>query len=173
MSAALPVREEQPADRLAVRRLLLEAFPTAAEANLVEALHRDRAVVLALVAEGDSGIVGHLLFSRLLVHTGSETHQGVSLAPVAVAGSHRRQGVAARLIDAGLQQCRERGETFVAVLGDPAYYSRFGFQSRLAEPLASPFGGGEAWMALELVPGALADLSGQVEFARAFQSLEE
>jgi predicted N-acetyltransferase YhbS len=50
----------------------------------------------------------------------------------------------------------------------PHFYPRFGFSAKLAEPLASPFGGGEAWMALELVPGALAGVSGRVRYAPPF-----
>jgi putative acetyltransferase len=58
----------------------------------------------------------------------------------------------------------------VIVLGHPAYYPRFGFSAKLAEPLASPYAG-EAFMALELVPGALAGVSGEVRYPPPFAAL--
>jgi len=67
----------------------------------------------------------------------------------------QRQGIGSALVRSGLKACREQGHSIVVVLGHPEYYSRLGFSAKLAEPLLSPFGGREAWMAMELVPGAL------------------
>jgi putative acetyltransferase len=57
------------------------------------------------------------------------------------------------------------------VLGHTEFYPRFGFSAELAQPLESPFGGGEAWMAMELVPGALAGVEGRVEYPPPFQDM--
>ncbi len=56
------------------------------------------------------------------------------------------------------------------VLGHAGYYPRFGFSSGLAVPLTSPFGGGESWMAVELVPGALTGVVGRVEYPGPFMA---
>jgi putative acetyltransferase len=53
-------------------------------------------------------------------------------------------------------------------MGHPDFYPRFGFSSKLAAPLTSPFGGGDSWMAVELVPGALAGVVGRVEYPEPF-----
>jgi putative acetyltransferase len=60
------------------------------------------------------------------------------------------------------------GVEIVVVVGHPEYYPRFGFSTELAQRLRAPFSG-EAFMALELVPGTLADgVAGTVKYAEAF-----
>jgi putative acetyltransferase len=56
----------------------------------------------------------------------------------------------------------------VVVLGHADYYARFGFSTDLAKSLHGPFGGGEWWMAVELVPGALTGVEGRVKYPKAF-----
>jgi hypothetical protein len=56
----------------------------------------------------------------------------------------------------------------VVLLGHPHFYPRFGFSAKLAEPLASPFSGRDAWMAAELVPGALEGVRGWVQYPPPF-----
>src|SRR5205823_2365886 len=68
----------------------------------------------------------------------------------------------------GLEVCRAAGHRIVVVLGHPHFYPRFGFSAGLTEPLSSPFGGRGAWMALELVPGALGGVSGWVRYPPPF-----
>jgi putative acetyltransferase len=92
----------------------------------------------------------------------------LSLAPMAVLPSHQRQGIGTRLVEDGLQLCRDAGHQIVIVLGHPTFYPRFGFSPKLAEPLTSPFCGGESWMAMELLPGALAGIVGTVDYPPPF-----
>jgi putative acetyltransferase len=149
-----------------------EAFGSPAEANLVETLRRGGYVIASLVAETEAGVVGHILFSRLTIGTEKATISAASLAPMAVAPEVQRQGIGSRLVEAGLASCRERGERIAFVLGHPAYYPRFGFSSELAKNVACSFGEGEAWMALELVPGSLSDVTGRVVYPRPFAMFE-
>ena len=79
----------------------------------------------------------------------------LALAPMAVLPELQHLGVGSELVWRGLDVCREQGRRIVVVLGHPAFYPRFGFSPALAARLTSPFGGGEAFMAAELVPGAL------------------
>lgn len=123
------VRHEAEADRPAIRRVLCEAFPSDAEANLVEALRCAGALSVSLVATTDAGeVIGHVGFSPVTIDTGDHRVMAVGLAPVAVAVAHQRVGVAAALIHAGLDALRDRGDRLVVVLGSPAYYPRFGFE---------------------------------------------
>jgi putative acetyltransferase len=85
----------------------------------------------------------------------------VALAPVAVLPRYQRQGIGRRLIRHGLDTLRGPGERVVIVVGHPEYYPRFGFSSALACSLESPFAP-EAFMALELSPGALKGIRGRV-----------
>jgi len=168
----LTIRPESEPDRLEVRTVNKAAFETAAEANLVDALRKSDCVTASLVAEADGRIVGHILFSRLPVMTGAGTVESVSLAPMAVLPGHQRQGIGSRLVKAGLEASRDQGHRIVVVLGQPDFYARFGFSAELARPLKNPFGAGEAWMAMELIPGALHGITGRVEYPAPFTALE-
>jgi putative acetyltransferase len=121
------VREERHADHQAVLRVHRDAFGREAEAALVERLRLESVPRISIIAESESLIVGHALFSEArLVSEVGETVIG-ALGPVAVVRQHRRRGVAASLIREGLSLCWRRGWPAVIVLGDPAYYGRFGF----------------------------------------------
>ncbi len=87
---------------------------------------------------------------------------------MAVLPDHQRRGVGSRLVADGLLACRQAGHRIVLVLGHPEFYPRFGFSADLAQTLESPFGSGAAWMALELVPGAMAGVQGRVEYPPPF-----
>jgi putative acetyltransferase len=165
------IRPETASDLDAIRRVNRAAFDSDAEANLVDALRDGGYVEVSLVAEVDGEIVGHILFTRLPIVTKVGTVDALSLAPMAVLPSHQRQGIGSRLVEAGLQACREKGYKIVVVLGHTEFYPRFGFSADLARPLESPFGGGEAWTAMELVPGALAGVEGRVEYPPPFQDV--
>jgi putative acetyltransferase len=91
---------------------------------------------------------------------------------VAVLPARQREGIGSRLIEEGLRRCRELGHKIVIVVGHPEYYPRFGFSMALAEALASPFSGNPAWMALELVPGALQGVAGSVKYPPPFGIFE-
>ena len=166
MGYGFQVRPEGDGDFGAIRTVNREAFGTVAEADLVDALRANGDAALSLVAEDDSGVVGHILFSHLPIRTTARDVAAVALAPMSVLPRWQRRGVGSALVRAGLDLCREAGREAVVVLGHPAYYPRFGFSARLAEPLQAPFSG-PAFMALELVPGALT-AGGAVRYPSAF-----
>lgn len=161
----MEIRAERNTDLADIRALLLEAFSDCAEANLVEHLRNDGSVVLSFVAIVDNYIVGHILFSRMERPAG-----GLALAPVAVRAPRRRKGIAASLIRYGLERAREDGWAAVFVLGDPSYYSRFGFDAALAEGLSSPYAGPHL-MALALRADGMCERSGELVYPRAFGML--
>lgn len=165
--AGLSIREETPADHAAVREVNRLAFGQDDEADLVEALQAGGYTRLSLVAERDGSVIGHLLFSSLPIETSTGTVEALALAPMAVLPGRQRQGVGSQLICDGLMMCRERGHRIVVVLGHAEYYPRFGFSAALAERLRSPFPGPH-FMALELVPGALAGVEGEVRYPPPF-----
>jgi putative acetyltransferase len=92
---------------------------------------------------------------------------------VGVLPPFQRRGIGSRLIRAGLAACAQAGWEAVVVLGDPAYYSRFGFASARARGLANEYTTGDEFMALELRPGALARIRGVVKYTPEFQGLEQ
>lgn len=156
---------ERPGDASAIHAVHTAAFPTDAEARLVDRLRAAGRLTLSFVAEADGAVVGHVGFSPVTATTGAV---GIGLAPVAVIESHRRQGVAAELIRAGLEACRAAGFRWVVVLGNPRYYGRFGFGPAAAVGLSDEYDGGPAFQAMELVPGGLPTGAGLVRYAPEF-----
>jgi putative acetyltransferase len=165
--SGIAIREERASDRAAVRAVVEQAFGSRYEADMVEQLHADGDVIAAFVAVADGRIVGHVLFSPLGIEGGPGSLVAASLAPLAVAPDRPGQGIGSALVCRGLEACRAASIDAVFVLGDPAYYRRFGFDSAAALRFETPFPG-EAFMALALKRGALDGAAGTVHYARAF-----
>jgi putative acetyltransferase len=161
----LHIRLEAPPDREAVRAVHVESFPTTLEANLVDALRSAGRLSASLVALVDGILVGHVAYSPVIA---AGDRSGAGLGPVAVLPSFRRRGIADQLIRAGLDLCREQHVDYVVVLGEPSYYSRFGFVPASHYGLSDEFGGGDAFQALELRPGGMPYGGGLVRYAQEF-----
>ena len=159
------VRPEQPSDFASIREVLESAFPTPAEANLVERLRRDEDAEFALVAVDGRMVIGYSMFSRM-----TAPFRALALGPVATLPQRQRSGVGGLLIREGLKRAETTGWRGIFVLGDPEYYGRFGFDSTLAGRFSSPYAGPHL-MALAL-GGAIAEGSGAVNYASAFGDLE-
>jgi putative acetyltransferase len=162
------VRHEQPTDIGAIFAVHASGFPTDAEARLVNLLRGAGRLIVSLVAEVNGAVVGHAAFSPVTDENGSV---GVGLAPLAVIEAHRRQGVAADLVRAGINACHRAGFRWAVVLGEPEYYSRFGFCAASRFGLLDEYGGGDAFQALELVPGGIPVGGGLVRYAPEFASV--
>jgi putative acetyltransferase len=160
----IQLRSEQPADIDAIRRLNEAAFPTPAEARLVDLLREAGRLTLSVVATTEGQIVGHVAFSPITLD-GKEF--GLGLAPLAVDAAYRRHGIGAAIVEHALANCREMGTPLVVVLGEPHYYSRFGFEPASRHCLVDEYGGGDAFQALWLDPTQLCP-SGTVKYAPEF-----
>jgi putative acetyltransferase len=162
------IRRETAGDVAAIRRVVRAAFEGDDEVALVDRLRADGDLILSLVAEQDGQIIGHVAFSRLSITNDSHVTPGVSLAPVAVLPKMQRKGVGCALIEAGHDQLRRAGETVSFVLGDPAYYSRFGYSLDGASAYDCTYAGPHfQW--LRLSPQAPA--VGVIAYAPAFGGL--
>jgi len=158
------IRPEEPADHSAIRAVVETAFPTPAEARLVDQLRADGDAQISLVAIDDGIIVGHVMFSRMAAE-----FRALGLGPVAVKPARQRSGVGSLLIRRGLSQSEAEKWEIVFVLGSPAYYRRFGFDPALASGFTSPYAGPHL-MALSLIQ-PLPRLSGRIDYAPAFAAL--
>ncbi|MEK9521689.1 bifunctional class I SAM-dependent methyltransferase/N-acetyltransferase [Streptomyces venezuelae] len=144
-------RPEAPGEAAAIRPLVAAAFGSEAEAELVDALRRDRDAWLpglSYVAEApDGSIAAHALITRCRV----DGAPAAALAPVAVAPAHQRTGAGRAVVRALLDAARLRGESLVLVLGHPEYYPAFGFARASAYGIRPGFDvPDEAMMALVL-----------------------
>lgn len=169
----ITIRPETPADIPAIHAVHAACFPTEAEGRLVDLLRDADRLPVSMLAQAGSSIVGHVALSPVTVAGGSHGAVGAGLAPLAVIERHRRQGIAAKLVEAGLDACRSAGFGWVVVLGDPHYYVRFGFRSAAEVGLSDAYGGGAAFQAMELIPGTLPRGAGLVRYAPEFASLGE
>lgn len=159
------IRRETPADHHAVADLLENAFPGPDEARLVERLRTDGDLVMALVAEHAGEIVGFVAFSLMVA-----PFRAIGLAPVAVRADRRRRGVADRLIRVAIDQAKAEGWDAAFVLGEPAYYRRFGFRPAYAAGFDCIYAGPHL-MAMPF--GAdMPSHTGTIAYAPAFASLD-
>ncbi|WP_326597960.1 GNAT family N-acetyltransferase [Streptomyces sp. NBC_01803] len=135
------IRREVPGDHAAVRDVTAAAFGKADGAVPVEAVLLDELrecegwlPALSLVAVAGEDVVGHVVCTR--GHVGERA--AVGLGPLSVRPGHQRRGVGLALVHAVLGAADALGEPFVALLGSPAYYGRFGFGAAAGYGIEAP-----------------------------------
>lgn len=167
----LRIRPETPADNDTVHAVLKASFgpDDPAVPPLVDSLRRGDRLTCALVAEVGGVIIGFAATSDAFVDQYTESIAAV--APVGVVPAFQGRGVGRRLMDELLTQCRRRDCAAAVVLGDPAWYSRFGFGPAAAFDLHCHWTDGPEFQAMELIDGALDTASGQVHYDACFDAL--
>ena len=127
------IRAELPADEQAIHALTVKAFAPmsfsdGSEAPILRALRRSGELSLSLVALAEAGeVVGHVAFSAVTIN---DLHNGwFGLGPIAVDPAVQRAGIGRALVRSGLEILRERRASGCALIGNPAIYSRYGFES--------------------------------------------
>lgn len=164
----IEIRAERPGDEPAIHAVTEEAFREAAhrsgtEQFIVRELRRTGRLAVSLIAVLDGEIVGHVAASPVTID--GETRGWFGLGPVSVAPRLQRRGVGSQLVRASLERLRALGGQGCALVGDPAYYGRFGFR---AEPaLTLPDVPPQYFQAVVLA-GALP--GGVVKFDAAFEA---
>ena len=167
----MKTRKETPADYADIYDLVEVAFQTARVSNgreqdLVDNLRRTETYIpeLAMVAEEDGKLVGHIMLTKHYITSGTEKFEILLLSLVSVAFKHRKNGVGARLIEESFKTAKKMGYKAVIVVGDPEYFHRFGFVN------AGNFGikhvnfvPDYSLMVYELFPGALQGISGTTD----------
>ena len=164
--SAFTIRASKPKDVAAIHSIHKAAFESETEANLVRSLFEDGDVVLSLVAECGEQIVGSVIYSRLLID--GENKRANALAPISVLPERQSQGIGGALIGQAHAHLKAAGESLVFVLGDPAYYRRFGFSTESASAFRTPYDG-PYQMTLALDEDAAK--SGIVTYPKAFAGL--
>ena len=129
------IRPETPTNHDAIRRILIAAFADhpyshQTEHLIVEGLRADNALTVSLVAEVDGNVVGHIAFSSVKI--GGKDCGWLGLGPVAVSPSHQQRGIGQALVTEGLKTIRNMGAQGCVLVGDPAFYCRFGFEHNSA-----------------------------------------
>ncbi len=156
----ITIRDETPRDRDAIRAVHRAAFADEMVVRIPDDRNRSGDAVISLVAEHETTIVGHVLFSRL-----GAPMRAVTLSPLGVHPDFRRQGIGSALVRKGLERARQDQWEAVFVLGSPAYYGRFGFSAAAAEGYTAPYWG---WPFMALVFDSSVPRTGRITFPDAF-----
>ena len=126
------IRAERESDITAIFEITKQAFENhpisqGTEQFIINALRKDNALTISLVAEIEEKVVGHIAFSPLTISDGS--CNWYALGPVSVQPKLQRQGIGKALIREGLSQLKSLGAQGCVLVGPPEYYNRFGFKS--------------------------------------------
>lgn len=128
---AVTIRPERGSDHSEIHALTETAFrdvehSDGSEPAIVDNLRADGDLALSLVAEDGERIVGHIALSPVAISDGSRGWYG--LGPVSVLPECQGQGIGGKLIDRAIADLRLLEANGIVLLGDPAYYARFGFE---------------------------------------------
>ena len=163
------IRPEISLDYPEVYQTNVDAFGRNAEARLVDRLRTAARPVISLVALTDNIVAGHIMFSSVSIETPGHAELTMGLGPVSVRPEFQGEGIGRDLVATGLDRCRGIQASAVVVLGDPGYYSHFGFMSARNFRLDCEYDfPDEFFMALELADSALGSTSGLVRYHTAF-----
>jgi len=165
----IEIREEQPSDIQAIREVNRRAFGQDQEGNIVDALRTNRAALLSLVAMLNDQIVGHIMYSPLLIGGSVEA---AALGPMAVLPEHQRQGIGSQLVDAGNRKLKEAGCPLIIVVGHADFYARFGFASASAHGITCEWDvPDDAFMLLVLDQAKAKGVSGFATYRHEFSTI--
>lgn len=167
------IRPEEKTHIPGIHRVEERAFKRAGEAELVDRLRERGKATLSLVALDDGKVVGHVLFSPVTLEDGENRFEVIGMGPLAVDPDCQGQGIGSRLIRAGLEEIRQAGYPAVVVLGDPAYYARFGFMpaARLGIRFSDPNAPEWAFQVIEFQRGVLEGRPGTAYYCEEFYTV--
>ncbi len=153
MNDNLEIRENLPGDAAGIDELYVTAFPDEDLFPLVRPLLDLGQSVISLLGLRENSIAGHIIFTLCRVEGGEDTV--ALLAPLAVAPALHNQGIGSALVQTGFNHLEQISIDHVFVLGDPAYYGRFGFKTedKVATPYPLPIEWRGAWQSMHLRDG--------------------
>lgn len=168
----LLIRSEETTDFETIYNFVKLAFKTAShsdgsEQDFINELRRSPSYIkeLALVAEDEKKIIGHIMLTKFQIQGKHQAFETLLLAPLAVDLEYRKCGIGSALVLQSFELAKQMGYESVIVLGDPAYYSRFGFKPSTHFGITClneiPF---EFIQACELIKGSLTHISGAIQF---------
>lgn len=159
------LRPYEASDEAAVEALLRTSFDSPAEAELVVQLRKDGDAEIELVADSDGTILGHVMLSKM-----TAPERALGLGPVATSDEHRGTGIASTLIESSLALATANDWLSVFLLGDPAFYERFGFSVEDAAAFTGSFAG--PYLQVTFLDEEEGPRKGDVAYAKAFGRFE-
>ncbi|MEO7556078.1 MAG: N-acetyltransferase [Acidimicrobiales bacterium] len=124
------IRAERAEDHDAIRSVITSAFKSPVEARLVEEIRGSPYFIadLALVAEVDGDVVGHVMVSYTDMHDGEQRHRIHLLSPLAVTHAFQHRGIGSGLVMRVTELADDAGAPLVILEGEPGFYGRLGFE---------------------------------------------
>ncbi|MCY4465447.1 MAG: N-acetyltransferase [Chloroflexi bacterium] len=172
----LRIRLEEPGDIPQLHALVEAAFGRAGEADLLDRLRDEGALLLSHVALLDDELVGQAAYSLVNVDDGAQVNHFPALGPIAVSPARQRQGIGSALVWAGMAAMRAAGHGLLFLVGHRTYYPRFGFVPALPLGFGSdyvqPGGAHEHFMVAALDDETVGSARGHVRFHSAFADAE-
>ena len=173
----LVIREERESDWFESEYVTKKAFwnlhvPGCNEHYLVHLLRRspDYVPELTRVAEIGGKVVGLIMYAKSRVVDGGTSHEVLTFGPLCIDPAFQKQGIGGRLLEATMALAREHGHRAIIIYGEPEYYPRFGFKTCDHFGITTHEGKNfDAFMALELVPGALEGIKGKFYEAQVYE----
>ncbi len=165
------IRRETEKDKTTIQEINQSAFERFAEATLVDTLRGQCHPIISLIAEEDSEVVGHIMFSPITL-SGYSDLKIMGLAPMAIFPKYQRKGIGSALVQTGLDECKKLGFGAAVVLGHTSYYLRFGFIPATRFGIDCEYDvPEEAFMVIELQPSYLTGAKGKVKYHSAFSNV--
>ena len=120
--------QNRTSDLDAICQLNRAAFAEHGETKAFNQFREHRDDILSLVAEEEGELLGHVLFSPVMLSTPEGVVTGMGLGQLAVSPHQQNQGIGTGLAETGIKQIRQTGCPFIIVIGHASYYPRFGFR---------------------------------------------
>lgn len=153
-------------------QVYLATFGRLLEAVLVDSLRENRGLLISLVASREGSLVGGEAFSPLTLEPKASGLNLAGLAPLAILPAYQGQGIGSRLVQVGLQECREVGVDAVFLVGEPEFCGKFGFSPASDLNIHCEFEvPGRYWLRRELRLGSLSGVSGLARYRPEFQAV--
>ena len=134
MKSITTIRQEKPADYVAVFEIIKKAFENEELSNykeqfLVERLRSSDVFIpeLSVVAEVAGMVVGHILLTKIEIRNDTSLFNSLALAPVSVLPEFQNRGIGGELIEYAHKRAKELGYKSVVLLGHEKYYPKFGY----------------------------------------------
>jgi putative acetyltransferase len=165
------IRSETVIDFYSIAQVNDIAFGGKSESELISKLRNTQNFIteFSIIAEIDENIIGHILFYPINIETKTGLIPTVALAPMSVLPKYQNKGVGTKLVQYGLQKCKERGFESVTVLGHANYYPKFGFEPASKWGIYSDFDvADEVFMSMELKEDALVKVAGKVIYPKEY-----
>ncbi|MFV0419265.1 MAG: GNAT family N-acetyltransferase [Dysgonomonas sp.] len=168
------IRQEEANDFPAVYDVNFKAFKRKVEARLVDRLRLSKAFIpeLSLVATIGKKVVGHILFTKIMIVDGDKETPSLALAPMAVVPDMQREGVGTKLIHYGFDKAKELGYKSVIVFGHAEYYPKLGFVPTSKWQIKPPYNVPEnSFLGIELIKDGLTGVKGTVRYSKEFEEI--